>query len=210
MPGEYKQVTVDFYEANVEKYKKNTEKGIQETAWIEKFSKSLPTDSKVLDAGCGYGRDCQFFSSHNLDSYGIDLSTKMIEAAKEIDPNSKFSVMDLTSLRFESDTFNGIWCNAALLHLSKSDASVALNEFKRVLKTGGVLFLGLKVGEGEKFVTDDRYGNTQRFFSYYSQPEIENLLKTTGFKVVDINYRQNSSESYSRADKICLIAQNQK
>lgn len=202
----YKTKTAAFYDANVIPYKDQTI-GLQEVDWIKKFTTYLPSNGKTLDVGCGYGRDCKFFSSQSFQSYGIDISSKMVETAKEFDPKSEFQVMDMMSLTFNSEFFDGIWCNAALLHLKKDDAIVALNEFKRVLKTGGVLFLSLKAGEGEKFVADDRYDNAQRFFSYYSQPEIENLLNRADFNIIDINYRQNPSDSYSRADKICIIAQ---
>lgn len=204
--GEYKNQTTAFYDASVSSYKEQTI-GLQEVVWINKFARFLPTDAKTLDIGCGYGRDCNFFSSQGFQSYGVDLSVKMIEAAREFDPKTNFQIMDMMSLDFDSDFFNGIWCNAALLHLKKADAIIALNEFKRVLKNDGILFLGLKAGEGEKYIEDDRYGGVQKFYSYYSQPEIENLLKSVGFNLIDVEYVHKPSSSYSRADKICLIAQ---
>ncbi len=206
---DYIKKTIDFYDTSFDEYFNKT-LNLQDKYWLEKFILYLPPSSKILDAGCAFGRDSKYFSENSFETYGIDLSTKMIEKAKEFSPLSNFSVMDMMDLKFDDNFFDGIWCSAALLHLNKKDAQIALKEFKRVLKNKGFLYLHLKEGKGEKYITDDRYNNVQKFYSYYLELEIKNLLKINNFKVVDFLIEKKPINDYNRSGKLFLIAQNQK
>lgn len=205
----YIQKTIDFYNTSFDEYFNKT-LNLQDKSWLEKFTSFLNPSSKILDIGCAFGRDSKYFSENNFEAYGIDLSIKMIKKAKEFSPLSKFFVMDMMNLKFDDNFFDGIWCSAALLHLNKKDALLAMKEFKRVLKNDGVLYLNLKEGEGEKYITDDRYNNVEKFYSYYSEFEIKNILKKENFKIIDFLIEKNFTNGYDRFGKLILIAKNQK
>ena len=96
----YQKKTIEFYDKNVKDYKKNTDP-LMNPAWLKKFTKYLPLKGRILDAGCAYGRDCNFFVNKEFDTYGIDLSTEMIKKANKSIKNCKFSVMDVLHLDFE-------------------------------------------------------------------------------------------------------------
>lgn len=206
---DYVKKTINFYDTSFDEYFIKT-LNLQDKSWLERFISCLSPSSRILDIGCAFGRDSKYFSENGFETYRIDLSTKMIEKAKEFSPLSKFFVMDMMDLKFENNFFDGIWCSAALLHLNKKDAQIAIEEFKRVLKNGGILYLNLKEGQGEKYITDDRYNNVQKFYSYYSESEIKNILNKNNFKIEDSLIEKNPTNDYNRSGKIFLIAQNQK
>lgn len=206
---DYIKKTIDFYDTSVNEYFNKTI-NLQNKSWLEKFILYLSPSSKILDVGCAFGRDSKYFSENNFKTYGIDLSTKMIEKAKDFSPLTKFSVMDMMDLKFDSDFFDGIWCSATLLHLNKKDAKVALKEFKRVLKNDGILYLNLKEGDGEKFITDERYNNVQKFYSYYKISEIKKILNDNKFEIIDFSYTENPSIVYCQTGLIYFILKNQK
>jgi len=203
----YIKETINFYDQNVEEYIQKTIK-LQDDEWLNKFSAHLPEKAKVLDVGCGFGRDTNLFTLKKYDAYGIDLSLRMIEKAKDFSPASKFQVMDMLKLEFEAGYFDGIWCSAALLHLSKEDAKGAIGEIKRVLKKNGLLYLNLKEGEGEKHIIDERYKNAKKFYAYYTEDEIKALLSGFGFEIVDFKLERNPQEEYKNTGIIFLIAKN--
>lgn len=70
----------------------------------EIISQHIPEGSKVLDAGCGYGRMAVLFSPENY--LGIDFSPDFIEMAKKKYPAYSFEVQNLKELPYKKDTFD--------------------------------------------------------------------------------------------------------
>lgn len=89
----------------------------------------------------------------------------------------------MLELDFEEAYFDGIWACAVLLHLEKKDLSKVLSDFYRMLKQGGLIFIGVKQGEGERSIVDSLSDGNSRFFSFYQKDEIQTLVKAAGFNV---------------------------
>jgi endonuclease/exonuclease/phosphatase family metal-dependent hydrolase/ubiquinone/menaquinone biosynthesis C-methylase UbiE len=139
---------------------------------------------KILDAGCGPGRDAKYLSENGIDVIGIDLCNSFLRMAKIKSKNSIFKKMNILDLKFSNETFDGIWCCVVLSHFKKSWIPFALKELFRVLKRNGILFIAVKLGEGEGYVTEKEFiGHPQRFISYFTDIEIASMLKTAGFSV---------------------------
>ncbi|MGA3020509.1 MAG: class I SAM-dependent methyltransferase [Candidatus Micrarchaeales archaeon] len=141
---------------------------------------SLLKGPKILDVGCGGGRDSLHFMEKNYEVTGIDFSSGMLKEAKRRVPNVRFIKMNMLNLEFPDASFDGIWCCASLLHIKKADVPEVLYGFSRVLKDDGVLFISVKEGEGEIIKKRDD-GNTL-FFANYSQKEFLELIKGSGFE----------------------------
>jgi SAM-dependent methyltransferase len=62
------------------------------------FLKQIDVNRPILDAGCGPGREVQYFSSRNLDCVGIDLSAGLINEARNRVPGGVFRLMDIATL----------------------------------------------------------------------------------------------------------------
>lgn len=181
----YRREIIDFYTKNIKQFIEHTSP-LQNTTWLKKFCALLSRKGKVLDIGCAFGRDCRFFVDHGFKTYGSDLSPALIQEAKKRIKEATFAVMNMTHLKWPDSFFDGIWCHATLLHLKKAEVPRALHGMRRVLKSKGILYLGLKKGKGEKVVPDKRYQNDKRFFSYYEKEEIKTLLFQQGFKILEL------------------------
>lgn len=178
--------TIASYEAKAGEYIKNTESletfpGLQ--TMLDSFISLLP-GRRILDVAFGSGRDTLYFSQKGLDVEGIELTQAFIDAL-QLKTSIPLYKMDMRQLKFEDNTFDGIWCCAAFLHIPRTDALTTLQGFARVLKLNGILHLDLKEGFGEKWVTapDSNVSNAQRYFTYYHFDEICRLLKQAGFEV---------------------------
>ena len=156
----------------------------------EKFIEMVTPHGRILDVGCGPGRDCEYFVSKIFDVNGIDLSEKLLELAKKRAPTAEFQKQDLRELNFPNESFDGIWACASLLHLKREEAPAVLSSFSTLLKSGGVLFVMLKEGKGEADVQDPLSPNISRHFTYFGIEELKEMLIKVGFFVVDI-YRWN-------------------
>ncbi len=101
-------------------------------------------DEKILDVGCGNGRNLKWFYNNNYSVFGIDSDVEKIEEIKKCYPNQheNFNVSKAENLPFENESFHHIICNA-VLHFAKSDAHFfeMFSELIRVLKPKGSFFI---------------------------------------------------------------------
>jgi 8-oxo-dGTP diphosphatase len=107
-----KITTLNSYNASASQYAQNTS-NLHPEEEATKFIKLLPAQAKIIDIGCGPGRDAKVFSNHGFDLIGIDFSSKMIEAARKNVPHSTFLVMDIETLVFPPESFDGVWASSA-------------------------------------------------------------------------------------------------
>lgn len=128
-------------EATVEYYKNLAESGLffYEESLIKNF---FIQGSCVIDIGCGAGRTTVALKSMGYNVIGMDYSSKMIEVAKEIDPEIEYCVQDVRNMDYlEKDfdcalfSFNGL-----MLLETYKDRAKALLEINRILKPEGVFF----------------------------------------------------------------------
>lgn len=143
-----KRETIKRYNEIAEEYSKDWrgEHDELQLKHLRRFEEMIGSPAKrILDAGCGTGKDSIYFASHDYDVYGVDLSPGMIEKATEgsnnRDLNINFLIGDMKFLNFPNNCFDGVWTAAALVHLSPEDKRKAIQEFYRVLKPEGVLHI---------------------------------------------------------------------
>jgi ubiquinone/menaquinone biosynthesis C-methylase UbiE len=194
-------ITKNTYDAISEKYAQlNKAYPVPLQTDSATFVSYIPSDGKVLDVGCGHGRDCAYFLSCNLTVTGIDVSERLLHIARATAPSAEFMVMDMRDVDFEDAVFDGLWCCASFLHIPLADATCTLHEFYRVLRDGGILFLSIqshmnafadvvtRYSPREKLVSTHAFGpDNLRFFTYYSLSEISLLLENCGFTVIQVS-----------------------
>ena len=166
--------------------------------WIEEFDffKSIIRGKKVIDLGCGAGRDAAVFVENGFDYTGIDASEEMLKVASKRVPKGKFQQMDFSKTNFPSGTFDGFWASASFLHIPKKDIAGALQEAKRITKNSGVGFISVKekTEMDEGMISESRYGGISRYFSFYTREELKNLLEQSGFSVIKITTHKEDDE----------------
>ncbi|SFG03687.1 class I SAM-dependent methyltransferase [Pontibacter chinhatensis] len=103
---------------------------------------------RVLDAGCGAGRNIYYLMQAGVKVYGADISDEAIREvrrmAAELAPtlsSKNFVVTDLSQMPYEDNSFDVVLCSA-VLHFAKDEAHFRsmVQELWRVLKPEGLLF----------------------------------------------------------------------
>lgn len=155
-------------------------------AWLEdsmrEFYTRLPGKA-VLVAGCGEGRDSRHLAGLGARVVSFDLSDGMLSLARAADPGGTYVQADLRDAEKLGEGFDGIWACACLYHLTKDEFRACLRSFRRMLNPRGVLFLNLKLGEGERFIEKIREGYPGgeaakrklggiRFYAFYRRDEL--------------------------------------
>ena len=114
-------------------YKKNT--------YVSKITKKyLPSNSKVLEAGCGLGQFVYSLKKNNYDSYGIDYANKTVKLINKNFPKLNVKYGDVENIPFEKNFFDGVWSIGLIEHFYY-DNEKFLSEASRVIKVGGYFFL---------------------------------------------------------------------
>ena len=164
--------TLSVYNDNVETYRRLIDK-LPELESITQFTSRLSPGALILDFGCGIGNAAAQMRDQGFSLVCVDGSPEMVKAANDtfsLDAKIAF-FCDLDA----TDHYDGIWANFSLLHTPKADFPTYLKAIHTALKPGGLFFISLKIGEGEK---RDKLG---RFYAYYREDELETLLLQSGF-----------------------------
>ena len=138
-------------------------------------------DVKILDFGCGPGRDLKHFLNRGYTPIGLDGCETFCEMAREYSGCEVWH-QDFRKLNLPDDFFTGIFANASLFHIPKIQLRDVLCQLYISLKSGGVLFCSNPRGDGEYF-DGTRYGNYMEF------PDYEDFLQESGFEIIDHYYR---------------------
>ena len=117
---------------------------------------SAPFDGKrVLDLGCGSGRDLAHFRKRGLDAEGIDACEAFCVKARELS-GAKVRKMKFSELNLERDSYEGIFANGVLMHVEPHQRAKFVQHLALSLKANGVLYVHYPRGEGLQLCEDGR------------------------------------------------------
>jgi len=158
--------TLPYYEANASAYAAKAD-DLDMAIYQARLISRLPPRARILDVGCGSGRDAAAFSAAGHTVLAVDGSEAMCAVARA---RGGFDVrrMLFSEIAFEAE-FNGAWCSASLLHVPKEDEADALRRVVRSLVPGGVLVGLWKKGDGQ---CPDAEG---RLFRYHTEDSLRAL-----------------------------------
>ena len=179
----YELSTIDYYERNAERFWAGT-RAHDVTQNYDAFLKSMTGDGpyKILDFGCGPGRDVASFQKLGHEPIGLDGTLKFVTMAAD---HTGCSVLhqDFTKLDLPSSAFDGVFANASLFHVPKDLITKVLLDIFETLTVGGILFSSNPIGTGKEIFSDGRYG------VYYSEDEWIKIVKSSGFCLVNQYFR---------------------
>lgn len=168
--------TLEFYDADPEGYFDRTfHRNVSSS--VERFVSRLPAGARILDLGCGSGRDTLRFRDMGFDVLPADGSEGMRRVAKE-----RLGI-DVVPMRFDelpwTDEFDGVWACSSLLHVPSADLPHVFSLVRRALMDGGMFFCSFKRGDFE----GERDG---RRYTDMTTDSLRRLLTSSGFAVSDI------------------------
>jgi len=156
----------------------------------------------ILDAGCGGGRNMQWFMNNDFSIYGIDADVSSINALSKQNPSlpkDRFQVSAVENMNFENNFFDHIICSA-VLHFAKNSQHFfsMMEEMLRTLKPGGTLFIRMasdigienqvkQISEGKYHIPDGsiRFLLTRSLLSQLLEKYKFSFLEE--FKTVNVN-----------------------
>ncbi|MCD8513738.1 MAG: class I SAM-dependent methyltransferase [Nitrincola sp.] len=160
-------MTLEFYNQNAESFFNDTIQ-VDMSELYRLFVKRVKPGGRILDAGCGSGRDAKAFLAMGFQVDAMDASVEMVKLA------SQFTGLPVKQQTLESITdiehYDGIWACASLLHLPEALLPKVFTQFEAALKPMGVWYMSFKYGCGER----EKDG---RVFTDLNEEGLQELLK---------------------------------
>ena len=206
---EKKKGVIADYDDIAKEYAEEFFSDTSDNKYIDAFLQSLD-GIKILDVGCGNGKDCKYISQKGFEVNGIDLSVGMLAIAKEKVPNGKFEVMDIADITYPENSYDGIISNCSLFHIPSEELPKTLESFARVLKPNGKLLLILQEGLGETMIEEPYRPGVNIYMNYFSVETISNLLQEYGFEVNSIEKEESPNEFELGNGKLIVLSSNSK
>ncbi|WP_296259987.1 MULTISPECIES: class I SAM-dependent methyltransferase [unclassified Pseudomonas] len=137
---------------------------------------------RILDFGCGPGRDLRTFKALGHVAVGLDGSQRFAEMARA-DSGCEVLQQNFLELDLPSEQFDGIFANASLFHVPRQELPRVLSQLRAALKPGGVLFSSNPRGNNQEGWKGERYGAFHDLDSWCA------LLTEAGFVEIEHYYR---------------------
>ena len=148
--------TLDYYNKNSEEYFNST-LNVDMTNTYKAFLKLVPKGGKILDLGCGSGRDSMNFMKLGYEVTAVDGAKELAKKASVL-LGKEVIVSTFEELKLK-EKFHGIWACASLLHIKREDLKIVLNNLYNNLEDNGVFYMSFKYGEKEYVDDKNRYFN---------------------------------------------------
>ena len=204
-----KKGVIDDYDDIAREYTEEFFTNTQDEKYIDQFLESLE-GLKVLDVGCGNGRDCKYIFQQEFHVRGIDLSKNMLSIAQELVPDVQFEIMDLTNITYPENSYDGIISNCSLFHVPVEELPKTLDSFSKVLKPNGKLLLILQEGLGETMIEEPYRKGVYIYMNYFSVQQLENILAKHRFEIDNIWKEEISGQSELGSKKLIVLSRNKK
>lgn len=163
-----------YYDDNAEEFVRNTI-NVNFAEIQEKFIKLLPDGGKILDFGCGSGRDASYFYKRGFLVDAVDGSAELCKLA------GRYSGINVRQMLFSElnavEEYDGIWACSSILHLPIAELKEVMIKILCALKSYGWFYASFKYGEFEGV----RNG---RYFTDFTKESFERLISDmSGFSI---------------------------
>ena len=152
-------------------------------AMLDRFADEVRGRGDVCDLGCGPGHVARYLRDANVAVFGLDLSPRMIEEARRLNPGIPFRKGDMLALPLADETLAGIVAFYAFVNLPLDLLPRVFREMARVLQPGAVLLLAFHIGD-ETLHEDELWGHAISMdFFLFPPAAIRQRLEEAGLHI---------------------------
>jgi len=159
--------TLQYYNQHAKAYVDST-RDVEFSQTQERFLQYLEPGARILDFGCGSGRDTKYFRNRGFQVEAVDGSAEFVRIASE------YTGINVRRMLFqdldEVECYDGIWACSSILHLPCAELEVVLGKMARALRRRGIVYTSFKYGteEGER---------SGRYFTNMTEAKMAGLLE---------------------------------
>ncbi len=170
--------SIDFYNENVERYSDNI-KDSKSREILNEILKYIPENGKILDAGCGTGRDSLIMKELGYEVTAFDGAYKMVELARKV-TGLPVIVDTFENIALQNNTFDGIVALSSFIHVDKENMEQVFKKLYNSLKKEEYMVCSYKLGENYIYQEDGR-----KFTCYTIKEFAEFIEQKTQFTLIE-------------------------
>lgn len=168
--------TIAFYNENAGEFAKKT-LNVDFADVQDRFLSALHEGDRILDFGCGSGRDTKYFLSQGFRVDATDGSAELCKLASELTgihvKQMLFSELDAVGI------YDGIWACSSILHLAKDELKNVFIKMIRAAKDNGYIYASFKYGDFEGY-------RNERYFTDFTEVSFQQFIKgISGIKMIE-------------------------
>jgi SAM-dependent methyltransferase len=153
---------------------------------LDRFAAKVAGRGQVYDMGCGPGQVARYLRDAGATVAGLDLSSRMIEQARCLNPDISFREGNMMSLDVPDGTLAGIAAFYAIVNIPEESLASVFSEMQRVLKPGGTLLLAFHAGD-EIIRVNELWGQSISMDFFLFQPlAIRRHVEAAGFAIEEM------------------------
>jgi ubiquinone/menaquinone biosynthesis C-methylase UbiE len=157
---------------------------------LTRFAARVEDKRAICDMGCGPGHIARFLHDAGTNVFGLDLSSRMIEEARRLNPEISFHQGNMLALDLPDASLAGIAAFYATVNLPRASLPQVFREMARVLKPDGLLLLAFHIGD-ETLQPNALWGRPVSMDFYFFPPHaIQRDLETAGLVVEEVIERE--------------------
>ena len=186
--------TVKYYSNNAEAIAARYESVTSSLS--NSFKDAFRPRSKLLDIGCGSGRDLALLAPLGHDCFGVDATPEFVALSQSLHPELQGKVLEATLPNLSppfGGEFDGILCSAVLMHIPVVELTATATSIKSCLKANGRLLYSVP-SKRLDVVTENRDANGRLFIPDQSD-RLQTIFEQIGFSLIS---KWASSDSLGR------------
>ncbi|MEN9507263.1 MAG: hypothetical protein RI958_3189 [Actinomycetota bacterium] len=148
----------------------------------ERFSSVLRPSSRILDLGCGPGRDLRLFAGAGHRPVGLELNPAFVDMARLHGEVIEGDIRDVAKL-FPPSSFDGVWAQASLVHLSPTETAEVLKDLRSLLDHGGHFYACVPT-TGVTGWREEMDGS--RWYTVWPERRFAEAVADAGFEIIDV------------------------
>lgn len=176
--------------------------------------------NKILDLGCGLGRNSLYFYEQGFNVTAVDGSPSAIEkfesVCKQKDYKIDVRLCDMHSLSFENSTFDAVFSYHVIYHTDSKGIKKVISEIERVLKPTGELFVTLNSKNNTSYLKNINYkidestiikqDGIEKGILHYFVNEEETKMLLSNFEIQKLLYVEDIKNDGSRSCHYYILA----
>ena len=153
---------------------------------VARFESTFTKGSKLLDIGCGSGRDLALLARMGFDVYGVDPSAEFMQLAQHTHPEleGRLSASGLPELGIPfGGNFDGVVCYGVLMHLNQEALVQSVKSLRACLKISGRVIVAIP---SKKPGIDTQHRDEEgRLFQMHRGEDLQSLFESNGFELIE-------------------------
>jgi 2-polyprenyl-3-methyl-5-hydroxy-6-metoxy-1,4-benzoquinol methylase len=192
-PASANEETLQAYEGGVAQYNEAAIPEVEGSVkdWVDKSLSLIRPGGHVLEIGSAHGRDAAYIESLGFTVDRTDAAQAFVDYMRQGGHDAR--MLNVLTEENYGGPFDMVYANAVLLHFTPEESAQVLERARESLSDDGILAFSVKIGEGAAW--SDRKLDGRRYFTYWQEGPLRELVTSAGYEVLEMPEGQTGHDN---------------